>query len=112
MNKADVGPGNIYFKIDSRKRTEARIYEEVTGERKTPATKREGIEMSAQESRKKRQPAKEMDRVAFRPMLLVAATVATVAFLTAVASLVLALTMMLSQNSTTPSKDSTDVCGE
>jgi len=45
-------------------------------------------------------------------MLLIAATVATVAFLTAVATLVLALTMMLSQNSTTPSKDSNDVCGE
>jgi len=79
---------------------------------KTPAIKREGIEMSAQESRKKRQPAKETDRVAFRPMLLIAATVATVAFLTAVATLVLVLTMMLSRNSTTPSKDSSDVCGE
>ena len=63
--------------------------------------------MRRSQGRKDNQP-----RVAFRPMLLIAATVPTVAFLTAVATLVLALTMMLSQNSTTPSKDSNDVCGE
>ena len=112
MNKAEVGTENIYFEMDTKNGTEARIYDGATDKLNTPATKPESIEISAQESKKKGQPAKETDTVAFRPMLLIAAALVAVAFLTAVATLVLALTMMLSQNSSAASKDSTDVYGE
>ena len=108
MNKAEVGTDNIYFEMESSKGTEPRTYHEETDKSKTPVT----IEVSAQEAKKKGQPAKEADTVAFSPMLLIATAVVAVAFLTAVATLVLALTMMLSQNNSTTSKDSTDVNGE
>ena len=112
MNKAEVGTENIYFEMDTKNGTEARIYDGATDKTNTPATKPESIEISEQESKKKGQPAKETDTVAFRPMLLIAAALVAVAFLTAVATLALALTMMLSQNSSAASKDSTDVYGE
>ena len=108
MNKAEVGTDNIYFEMESKKGTEARTYDEETDESKTPPT----IEASAQQAKKKGQPDKEADTVAFSPMLLIAAAVVAVAFLTAVATLVLALTMMLSQNNSTASKESTDMNGE
>ena len=94
--------------MESIRGTEARIYDEETGESKTPAT----IEASPQEAKKQGQPAEEADTVAFRPMLLLAAAVVAVAFLTAVATLVLALTIMLSRNNSTASNDSTDMNGE
>jgi len=112
MNKAEVGTDNIYFEMDTKNGTEARTYDEATDKSDIPATKRESIERSAQESKKKRQPTKETGTVAFRPIQLIAAALVAVAFLTAVATLVLALTMMLSQNSSAASKDSTDVYGE
>ena len=113
MNKAEVGTDNIYFEMDTKNGTEARTYDEATDKSDIPATKRESIERSAQESKKKRQPTKETGTVAFRPIQLIAAALVAVAFLTAVATLVLALTMMLSQNSLTASKDSDpDVYGE
>ena len=98
MNKAEVGTDNIYFEMESKKETEARTYDEETGKRKTPPA----IEASAGEAKNKGQPAKEVETVAFRPMLLIAAAVVAVAFLTAVATLVLALA----------SNDSTDMNGE
>ena len=108
MNKEEVGTDNNYFEMESTKETEAKTYDEETGKSKTSAT----IKASAEEAKKKGQPAKEADTVAFRPMLLIAAAVVAVAFLTAVATLVLALTMMLSRNSSTASNDSTDMNGE
>ena len=102
MNKAEFGTDYIYFQMESR------TYDEETDRSKTPVT----IEASAQEAKKKGQAAKEADTVAFRPMLLIAAAVVAVALLTAVATLVLALKMMLSQNNSTASKDSTDMNGE
>ena len=109
MNKAEVGTDNIYFEMESKKGTEARTYDEETDESKTPPT----IEASdAQQGKKKVQPDKEADTVTFSPMLFILAAVVAVAFLTAVATLVLALTMMLSQNNSTASKDSTDMNGE
>ena len=92
MNNAKVGVDNTCFEMESRKGTEARACDEVAGKSKTPET--------------------SADTVASRPMLLIAAALVAVAFLTALATLVLALTMMLSQNSSTASKDSTDVYGE
>ena len=108
MNKAEVGTDNIYFEMESKKGSEARTYDEVSDKNKTPPT----IEACAQEAKKKGQPAKDVDTVAFSPMLLIVAAVVAVAFLTAVATLVLALTMMLSRNNSTASNDCTDVNGE
>ena len=112
MDKTELGTDNIYFEMESRKRADARTYDEGNGKCKIPATNRASIETSPQETKKKGQPTKEPDRVAFRPVLLISAAVVAVAFLTAVATLVLALTMMLSRNNSTASKDSTDVYGE
>lgn len=112
MNKAEVGTDNIYFEMESKKETEARTYDEVAGKSKTPATKRMSIETFPQEAEKKGQPFKEPDTVVFLRMLLIVAAVVAVAFLTAVATLVLALTMMMSRNDSTASKDCTDVYGE
>ena len=109
MNKAEVGTDNIYFEMESKKGTEARTYDEETDESKTPPT----IEASdAQQAKKKVQPDKEVDTVTFSPMLFILAAVVAVAFLTAVATLVLALTIALSQNKSTVSKDYTDMNGE
>jgi len=112
MNKAEVGTDNIYFEMESKMGTDARNCGEVNVNSKIPATKRASIETSAQEAKKKEQPVKELEIMAFRPMLLIAAAVVAVAFLTTVATLVLALTMMLSRNNSTASKDSTNVHGE
>ena len=103
MNKAKVGTDNICFEMESKKETEARTYDEVAGKIKTPSTKR--IETFAQEAEKKDQPLKEPDKVVFRRMPLIAAAVVAVAFLTAVASLVLALTMMMPRNDLTMEQD-------
>jgi len=112
MDKVEVGTDNIYFEMESKKGTEARTHDEGNSKSKIPATKRASIETSALEAKKKGQPLKERDTVAFRPMLLVAAAVVADALLTAVATLVLALTMMLSRNNSTASKDSTNMYGE
>ena len=104
MNKAEVGTDNIYFEMESKKGTDARTYDEETDKGKIPPA----IEASAQRAK----TAKEVDTVAFSPMLLIAAAVVAVAFLTAAATLVLALTMMLSRNNLTTSNDSTDLYGE
>ena len=113
MNKTEVGTDNIYFEMESKKETEARTYD-VAGKSKAPATKQMSIETFPQEAEKKGQPCKEPDTVVFRRMLLITAAVVAVAFLTAVASLVLAVTMMMhmSRNDSTASKHSTDVYGK
>jgi len=62
MNKAEVGKGNIYFKMDSRKRTEARIYDEVTGQSKTPATNEKALRsVRRSQGRKDNQPKKRIE---------------------------------------------------
>ena len=108
MNKAEVGTDNIYFEMEFKKETEARNSDEEIGKSETPAA----IKASAQQTKKKGKPVKEADSMAFRPIMLIAAAVVAVAFLTAVASLVLTATIMLSRNNPTASKDSTDVNGE
>ena len=112
MDGFEVGTDNINFEMESKQGNEAKTYDEGNGDSKIPVTKRANIETSAMETKKKGQPVKETDTVAFRPVLLIAAAVVAVAFLTAVATLVLALTMMWSRNNSTASKDSTDTHGE
>ena len=85
--------------MESKKGTEPRTYDEETDKSKTPET----TEASAQQAKNKGHRAKEADTVTFSPMLLIAAAVVAVAFLTAVATLVLASTMMLSRNNTATS---------
>jgi len=111
MDKLEVGTDNIYFEMESKQGTEARTYDEGNGNSKIPVTNRASTETSAMEAERKGQ-VKKTDTEAFRPMLLIAVAVVLVAFLTAVATLVLALTMMLSRNNSTASKDSADAPGE
>ena len=98
MKKAEVGTDNVYFEMESEKGTEPNTYNEVNGNSNFLETIRASIESSAQKAKKKGKPVKESDTVVFRPMLLIAAAVVAVVFLTAVATLVLTLTMMLPRN--------------
>ncbi len=112
MSKTEVGTENIYFEMESKKETEPGTYDEVAGESKAPATKRMSFETFPPGSEEKRQPFKDRDTAAFRRMLLITAAVVAVAFLTAVTTFVLALTMMMSRDGSTASKDFTDVYGK
>ena len=73
MDKLQVGTDNNCFEMESKLGTEARTYDEGYGDRKIPVIKRANIETSALEAKKKGQPVKETDTVAFRSMLLIAA---------------------------------------
>ena len=111
MDNTEVGPKNIYVGMESKQGTEAGTYEEIVGERKVPPTKRMTFVKITRDAKKKTQPLRDVDTVVLRRMLLVTDAVVAVAFLTAVATLVLVLTMMMSRNDTAASGGSTDVHG-
>ena len=112
MSKTEVGTENIYFEMESKKETEHGTYDETTDKSKATATKRTSLETFAQGAEGRRQPFTDQDTTMFRRMFVITAAVVAVAFLTAVATLVLALTMMISRNDSTASKDSTDIYGK
>ena len=115
MSRTDAGVNNIYFEMESKKETEAGTYEEVhvADESKTPTTKRLSFKTFAPGiAEKKRRPMKDAETAMFQRMLLIIAAVVAVAFLTAVATLVLALAILMSRNDSTASNDSTDVSGK
>lgn len=109
MNKTVTGEENLYFEMESaRKETEKRIYDDVLSESATTATKQTSLEKhSPQEAEKKRNASAEhhnacqCDTVSLRRMLFLMSIVAAVALLTAIASLILALTAMKLQNDST-----------
>ena len=116
MRKTEVGTENIYFEMESKRETEAGTYDEVLvadARKKIPRTARMSFETFAPGlAEKKRQSLTREKTTAFRQMLLIIAALVAVAFLTAVGALVLVLTMMMSPNGTTTSKDFTDVSGK
>ncbi len=112
MSKIDVGTGNTCFEMESKKETKPGTYDEVAGEIKAPATKRICFETFAQGAEKKRQPFTDQETAVSRRMLFITAAVVAVAFLTAVATLVLVLTMTTSRGDSSAYKDSTVVHGK
>ena len=112
MSKTEVGTENIYFEMESKKEPEHGAYDEKADKSKVPATKRTSVETFPQGAEGRRQPFTDRDTEMFRRMLVITAAVVAVAFITAVATLVLALTMMMSRNVSTASKDPTDIYGK
>ncbi len=119
MSKTEVGTENIYFEMESKRETEAGTYDEVhiaedskSPATSGPATKRMSFETFSQGEEKTRQPLTEADTAISRRMLFVTAAVVAVTFLIAVATLVLALTMMKSRDDSTTFKGETDMYGK
>ena len=112
MDKTEVGDWqNLYFEMGFNKETEARIYDEPADRNNIPATQGVSFEKYTQGTKNKIQPSTEPDKVMFRRLLFITVAVVTIAFLTAAGTLVLAVTMMISRNELTASKDSTAVKG-
>ncbi len=108
MDKTASGEENLYFELESvKKETEAGIYDDVAVESVTPATKRMSLENKTDSAKKKRKwstqraNAYQSDAVIVRRLVFISAAVVAVAFLTAVATLILALTVMMSRNDST-----------
>ena len=112
MNKTETGEQNLYFEMESKKESEARVYDEPADRNKTPATQGMSFEKYTQGTEKKIQPSTEPETVMFRRLLFITVAVVTIAFLTAAGTLVIAVTIMISRNDLTASKDSTAVCGK
>ena len=109
MNKNTAqGEENLYFELDSvKKETEAGINDDVAGKSATPVTQQTRYEKCMQGAEEKRQAstgheyASHRNTVVLRRMLFVVVAVAAVALLTAIASLILALTAMKPGNDST-----------
>ena len=109
MNKTEEsGEENHYYELDSvKKETDVGIYDDVASESATAVTQQTSYENCMQGAEEKRQAstehecASQCDTVVLRRMLFVVAAVAVVAFLTAIATLILALTAMKPGNDST-----------
>ena len=115
MDKTAIGEENLYYELESpKKESEAGIYDDVAVETTTPATKRISYEENTQGAKKKKQRspqnAYQSDAFVIRRLVFISTAFVVVAFLTAAATLVLALTMMMSRNDDAGSKDLKD-CG-
>ena len=117
MNKRHSTEENLYSELESLKQEpEAGIYDVPTAiEVISPATKLTSFEESSeQEEDGKREYSTESenayhsDTFAVRPMVIISAVVAAFAFVTAVVTLGLALTMIMSRNDNEASKDLKD----
>lgn len=114
MDKTATGEENLYFELESpKKEPEAGIYDDVAVETTTPATKRISYEKNTPGAKKKKkqstQNAYQSDAFVIRRLVFISTAVVVVAFLTAAATLILALTMM-SRSDNAGSKDLKD-CG-
>ena len=108
MNKTASQEENVYYELDSvKKETEADIYDDVAGDSAAIATQQTSFEKCVQGAEEKRQAstqheyASRCNTVVLRRMLFVIAAVAAVALLTAIATLILALTAMKPRNDST-----------
>lgn len=103
--KTVSGEENLYFELESvKKETEAGIYEDVAVESVTPATKQMNFEEDTQGTKKKRksstqrEDSSQSNAVLIRRLVFISAVVVAVAFMTAVTTLILALTILMSRN--------------
>lgn len=111
--KTASGEENLYFELEpAKKETEAGIYEDVhltaVENVVTPATKQMSFEEDTQGTIKKRKSSTQRDdsyqsdAVVIRRLVFISAAFVAVAFLTtAVTTLILALTIMMSRNDCT-----------
>lgn len=112
MDKTTTGQDNLYYELESpKKESEARIYDDVAADiddTTTPATTRTSYEDSIQGAKAKKERstenASQSDTVLIRRLVFISTAVVAVAFLTAAATLILALSIMMSRNDNTGSK--------
>lgn len=116
MDKKTTGEDNLYYELESpKKESEAGIYDDVAVETTILATKGISYEEYTQEAKKKKkqstQNASQSDTFLIRRLVFISTAVVIVAFLTAAATLILALSIMMSPNGDTGSKPDLKDCG-
>ena len=116
MDKKTTGEDNLYYELEPpNKESEARIYDDVPVETTTPATKGISYEEYTQEAKKEKkrstQNASQSDTFLIRRLVFISTAVVIVAFLTATATLILALSIMMSQNGNKGSNPDLKDCG-
>ena len=100
MSKTTAGMENIYFEMESKQVTEAGTYDKVAGESVFPATIQSTLETQEAEKTKKLSTEPPSSRISdaaidvIQRMQRVITALVAVSFLTAAATLVLALVMM------------------
>ena len=116
MNKWHSTEENLYSELESlKKEPEAGIYDVPTAiEVISPATKLTSFEESSEQEEDKRKWSTgsendyQSDTSTARPMVIISAVVAAFAFVTAVVTLGLAITLIMSRNGNEASKDLKD----
>ena len=102
MSKTAAGEENIYFEMESKQAADAGIYEDVVGESAVPGTKQTTFEKQGNEKNKRvsTEPVHsyQPDGMTVHRLLYIIAAVVAVSVLASVATLILALTMIMSRN--------------
>ena len=116
MNKTTTGEDNLYYELECpKKESEPEVYDDVAAETTTPVTKRISYKENTQGAKKKKkrstQNASQSDTFLIRRLVFISTAVVAVAFLTAAATLILTLSMMMSRNDNTGSKADLKDCG-
>lgn len=111
MNETDVREQNLYIQMESLNQRVLRIYEEVVGESQTPAIKEtidkfpHGTEKETQTSAQHKNTCSQSQEVVIKRLAFRLKTATLIAFLVAVAALVLAIIPMVTRDNQSPSKD-------
>jgi len=116
MDKTISGEENLCYQLESpKKESAARIYDDLAAEPTTPVLRRIRYEENTRGAKKKNKQtaenASQSDTVLIRRLVSISTAVVAVAFLTAAATLVLALSLMMSRNDNTGSKTDLKECG-
>ena len=117
MNKTEIGQENLYYEMESKKANDVGIYDDVVRESTAPATKQT---IWGKQRNEKKRPAStgpahscQANQILIDQRLLCIITaVVAVSFLTAAATFILALTMLISPNSSTAASDCATVQGD
>ena len=117
MDKTTTGEDNLYYELESpKKESQAGIYDDVEGvESPTHGTKpisyEEDTRRAKEKNKRSTRNASQSDTVLIRRLVFISTAVVAVAFLTAAATLILALSLMMSRNGNTGSKGDPKGCG-
>ena len=114
MNETVPEEGNIYFEMESNT-SETGIYDEVPREIINPTVKQRAFEKLLKKrhlSTESIECRSQSDMMIVQRMMCIMIALVVVSFLTAAATLAIALTMMLSRNTSTASTERAAVQGE
>ena len=113
MNETVPEQGNIYFEMEST--SETGIYDEVPGEIINPTVKQRAFAKLLKKrhySTESVECRSQSDMMIVQRMMCIMTALLVVSFLTAAATLAIALTMMLSRNTSTASQEQAAAQGE